>query len=134
MGSVSCVAASESRRAYDPGVQEPQVIDMERLRFSPTAWLFEGVKFGGIQATSFIVATPPGRGVGLHVHPYPEVFIVLKGEATFRIGQQTIEGHANQVLIAPAETPHGFTNTGTEPLSIVSIHASDHLVQEFLED
>ena len=78
MGSVSCVAPSESRRAYDRGVQEPQVIDMERLRFSPTAWLFEGVKFGGIQATSFIVATPPGRGVGLHVHPYPEVFIVLK--------------------------------------------------------
>lgn len=28
----------------------------------------------------------------------------------------------------------GFTNTGTEPLSMVSIHVNDHLIQEFLQD
>jgi len=113
---------------------EPQVIEMDTLRFSPTAVLFEGARFGGIQATSFIVATPPGGGVGRHVHPYPEVFIVLKGQVTFRIGDRTIKAHADQIVIGPARMPHGFTNTGTEPLSIVSIHVSDHLIQEFLED
>ena len=115
-------------------VQEPQVIDMDTLRFSATAVLFEGARFGGVQATSFVVSTPPGSGVALHVHPYPEVFIVLKGQVTFRVGDRTVEAHADQIVIGPAEVPHGFTNTGTEPLSIVSIHASDHLVQEFLED
>jgi mannose-6-phosphate isomerase-like protein (cupin superfamily) len=114
-------------------VQEPQVIDMDTLRFSPTAVLFEGGRFGDIQATSFIVATPPGGGVGRHVHPYPEVFIVLKGQVTFRVGDRTFEAHANQIVIGPAEMPHGFTNTGAEPLSIVSIHVNDHLIQEFLE-
>lgn len=116
------------------GVQEPQIIDMDTLRFSPTAVLFEGARFGGVQATSFIVSTPPGAGVGLHVHPYPEVFVVLKGHVTFRVGDRTIESHGDQIVIAPAGTPHGFMNTGSEPLSIVSIHTSDHLIQEFLED
>src|SRR5215472_7658805 len=107
-------------------VQEPQVIDMDTLRYSPTAVLFEGAEFGGIQATSFVVSTPPGSGVALHVHPYPEVFIVLKGQVTFRVGGRTIGAHAYQIGIRPADVAHGFTNTGTEPLSIVSIHVSDH--------
>ena len=113
-------------------VQEPQVIDMDTLRFSPTAVLFEGARFGGIQATSFIVATPPGGGVGRHVHPYPEVFIVLNGRLTFGVGDRSVEARANQIVIVPAQVPHGFTNTGTEPLSMVTIHVSDHLIQEFL--
>ncbi len=107
---------------------------MDTLRFSPTAVLFEGARFGGIQATSFIVATPPGGGPGLHVHPYPEVFIVLDGQVTFRVGDETVEAHADQIVIGPAQVPHKFTNTGTEPLRIVSIHVSDHLIQENLED
>jgi quercetin dioxygenase-like cupin family protein len=113
---------------------QPQVIEMDSLRFSPTAVLFEGARFGGIQATSFIVTTPPGGGVGLHVHPYPEVFIVMSGQVRFRVGDRTIDAHGDQIVIGPAQTPHAFTNTGTEPLSIVSIHVNDHLIQEFLED
>jgi mannose-6-phosphate isomerase-like protein (cupin superfamily) len=107
---------------------------MESLRYSPTAVLFEGARFGGIQATSFIVSTPPGGGPGLHVHPYPEVFILMDGQATFRVGDQTIAAHAGQIVIGPARMPHKFTNTGTEPLRMVSIHVSDHLDQEFLEE
>ena len=115
-------------------VKEPLVIDMDALRFSPTAVLFEGAQFGGIQATSFIVSSPPGAGVGLHVHPYPEVFILLRGQVRFRVGDEKVEAHADQIVIGPANVPHGFTNTGTEPLSMVSIHVNDHLIQEFLED
>ena len=103
---------------------------METIRYSPTAWLFEGAKFGGVPATSFIVATPPGRGSGFHVHPYAEVFIVMKGEPTFRVGSKTISAHEGQIVIGPANVPHKYTNTGTETLSIVSIHCSDHLIQE----
>jgi mannose-6-phosphate isomerase-like protein (cupin superfamily) len=110
------------------------VIDMDSLRFSPTAVLFEGARFGGIQASSFVVATPPGGGVGLHVHPYPEVFIVLKGRVTFRVGDRTIDAHGDQIVIGPARVPHKFTNTGTEPLSMVTIHVNDHLIQDFLEE
>jgi mannose-6-phosphate isomerase-like protein (cupin superfamily) len=115
-------------------VNEPQVIEMETLRTSPTAVRFEGAPFGGIPASSFIVATPPGLGPSLHVHPYPEVFIVLHGEVTFRVGDRTIEAHGGQIVIGPANVPHKFTNTGTEPLSIVSIHPNDHVIQEDLEE
>ena len=80
-------------------VKEPLVIDMDALRFSPTAVLFEGAQFGGIQATSFIVSFPPGAGVGLHVHPYPEVFILLRGQVRFRVGDEKVEAHADQIVI-----------------------------------
>jgi mannose-6-phosphate isomerase-like protein (cupin superfamily) len=115
-------------------VSEPQLLEIESLRVSPTAALFQGTDHGGIPATSFIVDTPPGMGPTLHVHPYPEVFIVLKGHVTFRVGDRTIEAHGGQIVIGPASTPHKFTNTGTEPLSIVSIHPNDHLVQDAVDE
>jgi mannose-6-phosphate isomerase-like protein (cupin superfamily) len=110
------------------------VVETESLRQSPTAALFEGAEFGGIAASSFILSTPPGAGPSLHVHPYAEVFVVLHGQVTFRVGDRTIEAHGGQIVIGPARVPHKFTNTGAEALSMVSIHPNDHVVQEWLRE
>ena len=115
-------------------MSEPQLIETESLRVSPTAALFEGARFGGIPASSFILETPPGVGPSLHVHPYPEVFIVLEGQVTFRVGDRTIEAQGGRIVIGPAEVPHKFTNTGDGTLRIVSIHPNDHVVQRWLEE
>jgi mannose-6-phosphate isomerase-like protein (cupin superfamily) len=115
------------------GPAEPRLIDVESLRRSPTAALFEGARFGGVGASSFILTHAPGVGPPLHVHPYPEVFILLGGEATFQIGDQVMVVRGGQIAIAPGGTPHRFTNTGAEPLSMVSIHPSDHVIQENLD-
>ena len=41
---------------------------------------------------------------------------------------------AGNVVVVPADTWHGFTNTGDEPLRQVSVHASPEVIQEFLDE
>jgi mannose-6-phosphate isomerase-like protein (cupin superfamily) len=113
------------------------VIPLEELRSSPTAALFEGDKHAdAVPVSSFIVATPPGKGPRLHKHPYAEVFVVQDGQATFTAGEEeeeevvVAEGH---VVVVPPETPHKFVNSGDDLLRMVTIHASGTMVQTDLD-
>jgi len=72
---------------------------------------------------------PPGGGAVLHTHPYQEVFITLEGNATFTVGDETIEVGAGQIEVAPAGVPHKFVNSGTGPLTQVDIHPSGRIQQ-----
>ncbi len=109
------------------------VFDLDDLKFSPTAWLFEGLPRAGIGITVFVVRTPPGKGVGIHVHPYSETFVLLEGSGRWTAGDDVVDLNANQVLVVPANTPHGFLNTGDVPLLVVSVHESGTLEQTFLD-
>jgi quercetin dioxygenase-like cupin family protein len=73
-------------------------------------------------------------GPGLHRHPYEETFIVEEGRATFTVDGETIEAHAGQIVVVPAGAAHGFVSSGDDVLRQVSIHPSDHMVQEWLEE
>jgi len=108
------------------------VFDLDELEFSPTAALFEGLPRAGIGISLFVVRTPPGKGVGLHVHPYSETFVVLEGSGRWTAGDDVVYLQPNQMLVVPPETPHGFQNTGEQPLLVVSVHESGTLEQTFL--
>lgn len=108
-------------------------IDLADLEFSPTAWLFQGAA-SGAGISIFVVRTPPGRGVGLHVHPYAETFLLLEGQGRWTAGDATVELAPKQILVVPPETPHGFQNTGDVPLHLVSVHDSGELIQTFLDE
>src|SRR5579872_4115665 len=108
------------------------VFDLDDLKFSPTAALFEGLPRAGIGITVFVVRTQPGNFVELHVHPYSETFVVLEGSGRWTAGDEVAELHADQMLVVPPETPHGFRNTGESPLLVVSVHESGTLEQTFL--
>ena len=56
-------------------------LDLEDMKLSPTAALFEGKERAGIDITMFVVRTPPGKFVELHVHPYSETFVLLEAAA-----------------------------------------------------
>jgi len=111
----------------------PVTFGFDELRFngSETAFLFEGAKRAGIGVSMFIVRTPPGGGVDLHTHPYSETFVMLAGEGRWTAGDEVIELRPQNVLVVPPQTPHGFRNTGDEPLLVVSVHESGHLDQTF---
>jgi quercetin dioxygenase-like cupin family protein len=112
----------------------PTVIPLADLSSSPTAWRFDGGPRAGVEVSFFVVHTPPGKGPGLHVHPYPEIFIVEEGEPTFTVGDEKLVVPAGNVLVVPAETPHGFKNWTDSDLRIVSIHPNPEVVQTWLED
>jgi mannose-6-phosphate isomerase-like protein (cupin superfamily) len=113
----------------EPGVTS---YDLDDLRFSPTAALFEGRARAGIEISIFVVRTPPGRAVELHVHPYSETFLLLEGRGRWTAGDVVTELEPERILVVPPETPHGFRNIGESPLLVVSVHESGKLEQTFL--
>jgi quercetin dioxygenase-like cupin family protein len=110
------------------------VFELADMQTSPTAWKFEGGPRGGAPVSFFVTHTPPGKGPGLHVHPYPEVFLVQEGTATFRVGAEELEVAAGHVVVVPPETPHGFKNHAEGTLRQVSIHPNPEVVQTWLEE
>jgi quercetin dioxygenase-like cupin family protein len=108
------------------------VVDLNELRRSPTAWLFEGGPRAGVGISMFIVRTPPGKFVELHVHPYPETFLLLEGRGRWTAGDDVVELEPEQMISVPPNTPHGFRNIGDEPLLVVSVHEAAELQQTFL--
>lgn len=94
---------------------------------------FEGAQYD--TDVSFIwVDMQPGENVRLHSHPYKEVFIIQDGQSTFTLGAETLVAHAGQIIIAPADVPHKFFNSGATPLRQIDIHVARHVVTHWLED
>jgi mannose-6-phosphate isomerase-like protein (cupin superfamily) len=107
------------------------VIPTDDLKVSPTAALFEG----GDQIDASIFVTEydePGKGPGLHVHPYPEAFVVQDGTAIFTVAGEELTVEAGHVVVVPAETPHGFRSAGEETLRVVSVHPRGTTEQTWL--
>jgi mannose-6-phosphate isomerase-like protein (cupin superfamily) len=94
---------------------------------------FEGHPYGA--GISFFQGNlTPGKGPGLHKHPYSETCIVLSGQAAMVVeGNEVVAGTGDVVVIGP-ETPHRFTAVGDERLDMVCVHASDRIIIEPLSD
>jgi quercetin dioxygenase-like cupin family protein len=107
------------------------VIPIEELRRSPTAALFQGRDEAPVSI--FVTQYERGNGPKLHVHPYPEVFVVQTGTATFTAGHEQLTVAAGHIVVVPAETPHGFKGAGDDTLRVVSVHPSPTVQQTDLE-
>ena len=105
------------------------LIGKDELPYGKIAHKFEGHRYGDVNVSFFLVDSPPGGGAVLHTHPYEEVFVTLEGNATFTVGNKTIEVGAGQIVVAPADVPHNFVNSGTGPLRQVDIHPSGRIQQ-----
>ena len=97
------------------------VLRIENLPDSGNSYRFDGVEHAA-PVSFFLLHTQPGEGPSLHHHPYAETFIIQEGQATFTIGEETVEAHAGDILVAPADTPHAFVNSGSAVLRSVNIH------------
>jgi quercetin dioxygenase-like cupin family protein len=97
------------------------VVRIESLPDSGNSHRFDGTEHAA-PVSFFILHTRPGEGPSLHRHPYAETFIILEGQVTFTIGNETIEAHAGEIVVAPSETSHAFVNSGSTVLRSVNIH------------
>jgi quercetin dioxygenase-like cupin family protein len=92
---------------------------------------FSGEELGA-GVSIILVDTPPGRGPSLHRHEYEEVFAVQRGQVTFTLGDEERTAQPGDVVVVPPNTPHGFVNSGEEPLAMVAVHVSPRFVTEWL--
>jgi mannose-6-phosphate isomerase-like protein (cupin superfamily) len=70
-----------------------------------------------------------GEGPTLHVHPYDEIFMITEGRARFTVGDMTIDAEAGDVVLGPANIPHGYQNLGPGRLDSLDIHLSPEWIQ-----
>jgi mannose-6-phosphate isomerase-like protein (cupin superfamily) len=103
------------------------VTPIEDLRLSQRAALFQGRD--EIPASIFITQYKRGEGPDLHLHPYAEAFVVHAGTASFTAGDRELTVPAGNIVVVPADTPHGFKNPGSEMLRVVSVHPSPTVKQ-----
>ena len=92
---------------------------------------FEGKPYGA--AVSFFQGSvPPGKGPGMHKHPYSETCIVFSGRAAMVVDEKEVVAGAGDIVVIAPETPHRFTAVGDERLDMVCVHASDRFIIESL--
>jgi quercetin dioxygenase-like cupin family protein len=97
------------------------VVRADSLPDSGSSYRFDGADHAA-PVSFFLIHSEPGEGPGLHTHPYAETFIVEEGRATFTVGDDTLEAHAGDIVVAPANVPHAFVNSGSGVLRSVNIH------------
>jgi mannose-6-phosphate isomerase-like protein (cupin superfamily) len=107
------------------------LISRHQLRHTPQSHELVGSEHG-LPVSLILVHSGPGSGPAMHRHPYPEVFVIEAGRATFRVDDVEVVGEAGQVVIAPANAAHGFTNTGTDELRLTAIHTAPDFDTDWL--
>jgi len=110
------------------------LINRDDLPHDGDTYDFEGAKYPNANVSFIWVNMKPGGMVRLHLHPYEEIFIIQEGSSTFTVGDETLEAHAGQIVIAPANVPHKFVNSGNVQLKQIDIHVSKDIITEWLED
>lgn len=107
-----------------------QIIRSTDLELRPGGTVkFEGAPYG-FGASFFHVKNKPGAGSTLHVHPYPETWLVRTGVVRFTVGGATIEAASGDIVIAASNTPHKYQNIGDNLLEMFCIHPSPQIIQE----
>jgi mannose-6-phosphate isomerase-like protein (cupin superfamily) len=115
-------------------METPLVMEVDDLPRTEHAHEFVGAEHGRVPFSIILVHAAPGAGPRLHRHPYPEVFVVDSGEASFQLGHDTMVVRAGQIVVGPANVPHGFTNTGTGPLRLTAIHGAAAFDTEWVSE
>jgi len=70
-----------------------------------------------------------GDGPNLHVHPYEEIFHILKGRAEFTVGHEKFIAEEGAIVIGPANVPHAYKNIGPGRLDTLDIHLNAEWLQ-----
>jgi mannose-6-phosphate isomerase-like protein (cupin superfamily) len=110
------------------------ILNKDDLPYDGNVYEFEGFKFQDTEVSFIWVDMPPGGIVRLHKHPYKEIFIIQEGTSTFTIGSTTLEAHAGQIIIVPADLPHKFINSSDRQLKQIDIHVNKEFITHWLED
>jgi mannose-6-phosphate isomerase-like protein (cupin superfamily) len=110
------------------------VLNRDELPRDGNTYEFEGVQYQETEVSFIWVDMPPGGTIRLHKHPYKEIFIIQEGISTFVVGATTMEAHAGQVIIVPADVPHKFMNRSDRQLKQIDIHLSRQFITHWLEE
>jgi mannose-6-phosphate isomerase-like protein (cupin superfamily) len=99
------IIGPDDRRAYDMGPRFDVTFMHDDERSSVSEWWLE----------------PGTPGPGFHQHPDDDLFFVLGGTMTFRVGDDEVDAGPGTFVRAPGGTPHDFENRGTERAGFLNV-------------
>ena len=70
-----------------------------------------------------------GEGPNMHVHPYDEMFHILKGRAEFTVGNKKFIAEEGAIVFGPANVPHSYKNLGPGRLDSLDVHLNSEWIQ-----
>src|SRR5690349_17533485 len=74
---------------------------------------------GATDTAVWLVEIQPGTPATPHSLTREEVFVVLDGRASIRLGDAASEAGPSDAVLVPAEVPFAITAAGTEPLRML---------------
>ena len=76
----------------------------------------------GNLVTTGITEFEPGTAIPLHTHNVEESVLILEGQATAVIGEDSFDLEPGDATWAPAGVPHRFANRGQGPMRIYWVY------------
>jgi mannose-6-phosphate isomerase-like protein (cupin superfamily) len=75
------------------------------------------------------------RGPPLHLHLYQEEwFYVMEGEVAFQVGEQRVQLHAGESVLAPRLAPHTFSALGATPGRLLIAFCPAGKMEQYFRD
>jgi len=106
----------------------------------PDAAVYKTLISGGLtrseSLTLGVAKIPSGAALSAHRHRQPEVYLVLAGEGSVRVGAGVRPIRAGSAVFVPGDTVHSCENTGTSELRLAYVLAADSFddVEYIFED
>ena len=94
---------------------------------------FIGAEQGDVQACSYFVDAPPGRGPVLHRHPYDKIAYIISGRVRWTVEGTEFDAGPGEILVVKAGEAHKFRSLGPENLVQIDVHLAPRFEQENLE-
>ena len=104
-----------------------RVIPVDDVRYTPAVAVLEGHEDAPVSV--YVTEFERGEGTPLHLHPYPEVFLVERNTALFTAGDEELTVGEGNFVVVPANTPHRYVGASDEAVRVVSVHPSPQVVQ-----
>ncbi len=104
-----------------------RVIPIEEVRYTPAVAVFEGQDEAPV--SFYVTEFERGEGTPLHLHPYPELFLVERNTALFTAGDEELTVDAGHFVLVPANTPHRYVGASDEAVRVVSVQPSGTVEQ-----
>src|SRR3712207_1693228 len=104
-----------------------RVFPVDDVRYTPAVAVFEGHDEAPV--SFYVTEFKRGEGTPLHLHPYPEVFLVERNTAVFTAGDQEVTVTEGHYVLVPANTPHRYVGASDDPVRVVSVQPSGKVEQ-----
>ncbi len=91
----------------------------EREKLTSIGLLARGDVAGDQLAATWVDVAPGGRQIP-HDHPEVQIYIIVAGRGRMRVGDETKEVTAGELIHVPSGLKHGIENTGDGVLTYVS--------------